>query len=311
MGTQGKLMVTAMTRSSPRALSVDVAIPHLLADGAAQAQVHSVFRRVINVVTPAGQLISLCGREHDDAPWSLRADVDGWAAWRVQAGAAVYADLDAVTVHDGGPRISLGGVRAWDAVAEPITADRDRLIDRAHELACVVRASGVPGGALRGPAHDLFAAVVAERISTGLADIVAGELAGHADDVEVAASSLLGLGPGLTPSGDDALTGLALVVSRPGSCATRVLPALRRVLSRHVDRTTALSWATLSAAVNGKARQRFLDLVDILVSRDHAEPVLLRERAGRVIGIGRTSGTDIACGVLAGIELEIQLRGRS
>jgi hypothetical protein len=302
-------MVTAMVRPSTRALSIDVALIRLLAEGAVEGRVHSVFRRVVNVMTPGGQLISICGRGHDDAPWSLRADVDDWTAWNIETGDVVSADCAAVTVHGGGPRVGLALAQTWNAAAAPIGADPAQLTDRAHELADVIRVAGVPGGALAGPTPDPFAALVAERIAGGLADMVTAELAGNADDLEAAASSLLGLGPGLTPAGDDALTGLALVVARHGSRATSVLPALRRVLQRHPDRTTALSCATLWAALDGRGRQRLLDLGDTLVSHQDPAPLLLREHAERVIGIGHTSGTDIACGVLAGIELEIQRRG--
>jgi hypothetical protein len=302
-------MVTAMARPSTRALSVDVELIRLLAEGAVEGSVHSVFRRVVNVMTPGGQLISMCGRGLDDAPWSLRADVDDWTACNIEPGGVVSADGDAVTVHGGGPRVDLALAQTWTAAAVPITADPPQLTDRAHRLADVIRIAGVPGGAVAGLAPDRFAALVVERIARGLADIVTAELAGNAADLEAAASSLLGLGPGLTPAGDDALTGLALVVAQPGSLATTVLPALRRVLQRQTEGTTELSRATLWAALDGRGRQRLLDLVDTLVSHQDPAPPLLREHVGRVIGIGHTSGTDIACGVLAGIELEIQRRG--
>ncbi|GAA2503088.1 hypothetical protein GCM10009858_46440 [Terrabacter carboxydivorans] len=102
---------------------------------------------------------------------------------------------------------------------------------------------------------------------------------------------------------------MALVASRPGSLATTVLPALRHALGRHGDRTTDLSRATLWAALDGRGRQRLLDLVHTLVSFDDFGPLLLRKRAAHVIAIGHTSGSDIASGVLAGIQLELQLRG--
>ena len=298
-----------MARPSTRALSVDVCLTRLLARGEIAARVHSIFDRVINVMAPDGQLISLCSRANDDAPWSLRVDVDDWTSWVVEPGAMVHANRDAVILPGDAPRIDLVGAQAWEALATPLTSNTTQLTDRALELAAIIRLAGVAGGALPVPATDPFATLVAARIRTGLADVVAGELAGRVDRVEAAAASLLGLGPGLTPAGDDVLTGLALMVARPGSRSTTVLPALRNVLQVHTNRTTALSRATLSAALDGGAPQRLIDLLDTLVSPDDHEPLLLRQRADRVIRIGHTSGTDIACGVLAGIELELQLRG--
>ncbi|GAA2503096.1 hypothetical protein [Terrabacter carboxydivorans] len=192
-------MVTAMARPSTRALSVDAAVSGVLADAMGRARVHSVFRRVIALGTPAGQLLSLCGRDADDAPWSLRADVDDWTGWEVPTGAVADVDSDAI-VLPGGARITLAGARLWHAVPAPVTADRAELTARADELAAAIRDLGVAGGAVPGPAPDPFAAAVAERVRTGLAGIMTGELAGRGEDVESAAAPPAGSRPRTHPS---------------------------------------------------------------------------------------------------------------
>lgn len=302
-------MVIAQATPSLHALSIDAELSDGLRLEGSTARVHSVFEHVINVITPTQRLIALCGRQHDDRPWSLRANVDDWLAWTIEVGAVLHVDREAVRFADHGPQVDLRRAQVWKPLTTAMTATTAQLSDRACLLSDLIRSTGVPGGALLGPAHDPFAAAVSDRIRRGLADIAGGELAGHSAGIEVAASSLIGLGPGLTPAGDDVLTGLALVVARPGSHTTTVLPALRTTLKLHLHRTTAVSGATLSAALGGRAPQRLLDLIDLLVSSDDAGIPLLRRRAEHVADIGHTSGTDLLSGVLAGIELEIQRRG--
>jgi len=306
-------MVTATARRTAHALSIDVALARLLGESAGDGRVHSVFRRVINVVAPDGRLVSLCARDSDDAPWSVRVDVADWSGWGIVVDATVRLGPDGILLEGDAPcTIALPAAREWDAGSVSITADRGILEARARELSGIIRTAGVAGGALAAEGRDPFAAIVAGRIAAGLVDIVTGELDGDVDRVDRAVGALLGLGPGLTPAGDDVLTGLVLVASRPGSRTTIVRPAIAAMLDRHGRRTTDLSVATLRAALGGRARQRLVDLVDAAVGepRELDGPGGgLRARADRVIGIGHTSGTDILSGVLAGLELEIQRRG--
>ncbi|WP_327087913.1 DUF2877 domain-containing protein [Nonomuraea sp. NBC_01738] len=114
--------------------------------------------------------------------------------------------------------------------------------------------------------------------------------------------ALLGLGPGLTPAGDDFLTGLALVSALSGSRLGPFAGALREVLAVHQKRTTPLSATTIAEALDGRARASLHTLLDTLPHHDLAP-------ARRVLAIGHTSGTDILSGLAAGLHLERELRG--
>lgn len=118
------------------------------------------------------------------------------------------------------------------------------------------------------------------------------------------ALSLLGLGPGLTPSGDDALLGALLLRARrtglpAGLAKTNQDPALEPGAAGRLQearrRTTTLSANLLELAARGLADQRLLALAD------HVNAGAPCDRA--FLDWGAHSGTD----VLLGMALEDRL----
>lgn len=131
----------------------------------------------------------------------------------------------------------------------------------------------------------------------------------HAAAMRVAAgverpASLVGLGPGLTPSGDDAvagaLLGLRLVrrTSRVGALAAALAPALAA--------TTDLSGSLLLAAAQGYAAPPVVELLTAL-SAGAPAPVL-RRRVAAVLAIGHSSGADLLTGVHAALAVSAEAR---
>jgi hypothetical protein len=110
------------------------------------------------------------------------------------------------------------------------------------------------------------------------------------DALKIAAASLGGLGPGLTPAGDDTLSGILFAV-RSLSGAT-VEPALLNV-ARSV-RTTDLAAATLEAAAGGYHIEPVHDLVMAGASGDRGAA---SRAAAALDRFGSSSGRDVAFGL--------------
>lgn len=104
---------------------------------------------------------------------------------------------------------------------------------------------------------------------------------------------LVGLGPGLTPAGDDVLCGMLLGLRATGREADRA--ALERSVSRLLGRTTALSATLLRQAAAGYAVPTLVDLLHAW-HRDTA-PADLAELAAEVADIGHTSGRALLLGL--------------
>ena len=108
------------------------------------------------------------------------------------------------------------------------------------------------------------------------------------DGLPGAADALLGLGPGLTPAGDDVLAGVLVthVHLGPG------LPALAARVRERAAATTALSADLLGHAAHGRAAPQVLGLLDALVGARPVAPAL-----ADLLAVGSTSGSDTATGV--------------
>ena len=115
-----------------------------------------------------------------------------------------------------------------------------------------------------------------------------------------AVARLVGRGPGLTPSGDDALAGALLVAHALGT-GTALADAVRARLGA----TTAVSAALLDAAADGYAARPVVTLVDAAVA---ADPDAVRRALPAVLAIGHTSGADTVTGIRAALH---SLAGRA
>lgn len=113
-----------------------------------------------------------------------------------------------------------------------------------------------------------------------------------------AATLLIGLGPGFTPSGDDLVGGLMLALTASGRAPLRndLWHALRPELD---DLTTPPSAMHLSAAADGMAAEPIHHLLDDILPGGTAA---LGDRLAAVTRLGHTSGWDIAAGVILGLE---------
>jgi hypothetical protein len=202
----------------------------------------------------------------------LEVRVSANALWLGQAGRVdlrVAATVGVEPRAEAGPREPAGSL-----VATALARTRGGLLPAA-------------AGVLRlGPTPDeLLARVAAPR----LARLAVATDRLDAAECRCAAIALLGLGPGLTPSGDDVLVGWVAALWASTREARRLVQEVRaELLAAAAERTTALSGAFLSAALAGAI----------------AEPLhRFVRRPGPVsvdglLQVGATSGADSLAGYL-------------
>jgi hypothetical protein len=117
-----------------------------------------------------------------------------------------------------------------------------------------------------------------------------------------AVAALVGLGAGLTPSGDDFLCGFLAAVraSDPGLMEGReeLIKALNDAAKRNLQRTTQISAGLIRCAAQNFWPLPLVDLAEAL-ARDR-EPGALRA-LDELCGLGHSSGSDMATGFLFGL----------
>jgi hypothetical protein len=145
------------------------------------------------------------------------------------------------------------------------------------------------------PARDLFAQHCGGAPLRALcADLAAAALTGR--DVRPALLGLVGAGPGLTPSGDDAVCGLLLTLRAGCPVDDR---RLRGALSEALPRTTSLSASLLSAAAQGYAVPQ---VTRLLRAAARGDARALARHLPPVLAVGHSSGRDLLTGVLGALD---------
>ena len=114
---------------------------------------------------------------------------------------------------------------------------------------------------------------------------------------ERAALRVLGLGPGLTPSGDDFVGGVFFALHHaPRSHWRAALPAVQaRFRTAAACATNVISAALLDDLMDGHSHQALHDLLDALHAED---PARIQAATTAMLGIGASSGADMLCGVV-------------
>jgi hypothetical protein len=123
----------------------------------------------------------------------------------------------------------------------------------------------------------------------------------HLTDCLAAADQLLGLGSGLTPSGDDWITGYILYHARMDLAKKQsVLPFIASLGAELTfsayQKTTCISANRLDAAQKGWSEAFFLSAIDYLFNTSSSNP---QELADKIYQFGHSSGVDTFIGITA------------
>jgi hypothetical protein len=219
----------------------------------ARGTVAAVFSRAAYLRLPAG-LVALTTRDVPPGPIHARGDLP---IHRLAAGDTVTVDVSCATVWEGTALtpavLAAGAGTALDALA------------------------GAPASALADPAFE-------PRLTRATRCVDGGDLGGAVD-------AIAGLGPGLTPAGDDALAGILLVFGahdRPSAVA-----AAERARTNDIARAF-LSWA---------ARGQSIEPVHRLLAAGDAGAA--SAALADLLRFGHSSGADLALGLGLGLRVLI------
>lgn len=152
---------------------------------------------------------------------------------------------------------------------------------------------------IRDPRNPGVISAVADRAHPAMA-VLADWVTGDRDDaarVKEAVSRLIGLGPGLTPSGDDFLVGM--LVTLKALQQDRLHNSLASIIGDIAPgQTSPISEAHLRAAVSGLASEALHDAVsEIAAGGERLRPAL-----DELTSIGHSSGWDSLAGAVTAME---------
>lgn len=231
----------------------------------------------------AGRVLPVVTADAVPLPTALRLAVaSGEVDWGVAAADVVTVGLGRVVL----PGVDLVVARTWrPARVRRVTAS-------AGSVPPALGASGpeTGGGWLADGIRSLLLALECGRGRPG------DRFGTHdSDAVAPSVAVLVGRGPGLTPSGDDALAGALLVAHALGRSAPLAAAVRARLAA-----TTAVSAALLDAAADGFAACDVVTLVDAALAGDDTTVEALLPR---VLAMGHTSGRDTVAGIRGALDV--------
>lgn len=237
-----------------------------------EGRVQDVFEHVVNLRV-CGQLLSVTTRHAGGSARFLMTCAERFAPYALEPGQLCM--LQAQRVEFGPLLIFIDNAPLWSGVLD-----------------------GNARGAASWETERRFQAILT-RLRPHAGGGESARLAGLSEKEQVlqAVQSLIGLGQGLTPSGDDMLLGYIAVYNHLGEDAA-LRETLHEAVLHNLDRTTDLSAQILRDALCGHYHEYVQSLVAALCS-DEAErlDVLLP----RLLQLGARSGGDMACGMAAAL----------
>lgn len=268
--------------------------------------VHSVYRSTVNIWWPSNEWLVIGTRSSLLMPNMIRLhDAIDFVSFPLFIKSGSKVDI-----YDG--RLYMNGY-SWCALdashSSALTIPTVEQIAYADAIALLtqsISANGCPGGAMLpwlALAGQAAPQTLHERQLHGALQQLAEDAgSGSEGRLYEGAARLVGMGIGLTPSGDDFLTGLfaALAAADP---AHRQWPARERGLwlSRARGRTTFVAYEMLRHVLGGKVNQALLQLIQALDARTGASAGQIQLYIKQLLAIGSTSGTDMAAGLAFGL----------
>ncbi len=288
-----------------QAISIGEAVP----PGDFDATVHSVFREAINLrLIPDGTLVTIVASSEADLPQGIRVDTPVGFSFETSI-PGPQATCRGETVHLGSVSIALRGARRWKcdlpalradlanpAVSAAWTSVWQALSRRQLESNADIVAASLLGS------DQTSRSVVAARAGAAMKGLIRATRGHDLPGAEASARGLIGLGHGLTPSGDDVLVGyLAGLWCALADDAGRQEFAARLGLTIVASsaQTNEISRAYLSHAALGQVSSKLAALAEA-ICRGMESPALF-ERAMAAMQVGHTSGLDAVTGLLLGL----------
>lgn len=288
------------------ATAVSDAVLRVLQDGPCLGAIDGVFRRAVNLAVPAapGGLIALLDADLG-LPYGIACRI---SALGLSAGMTVLVDARGIYVPAAGVRVEIDEATCIDRVAlSPMRWGPPGAAAARARLARSLVLDG-PRGAGLAPLLDPEAprSAFAARVEAALVSVIAALRDG---DVTMAARdgrALVGLGVGLTPSGDDALVGLTAALAATGHPAARTIA--RAWAAGAAERTTTVGAALLAHAARLEFAGVLRSVIGAILRGDESE---VRRMVRTALSWGATSGADTLVGVLAGLEVVLEPSMRS
>ena len=288
-----------------RAISMGYAVPNENFD----SSVHSVFPSALNLrLDGENGLLTLIASDEGDLPQGIRLDAPAdFSFEKIETGERAVCGAGILHFENTSLTVQLSGARRWKCdlsalefdITNPKVFSARSLVWEALNKRQRFKESEVV-------AEDLFRfdserTNISRRVGEAMRQLIY-DTQRYELTADSSITSLIGLGPGLTPSGDDLLVGYMAglwCTVRDKSERAQFIASLGETISQLSNNTNDISRTYLFHAVHGQVSSRLANLAEAISrGEDHKHLFQLAEAAMK---IGHTSGMETVTGLLVGL----------
>ncbi|TGE31510.1 DUF2877 domain-containing protein [Desulfosporosinus sp. Sb-LF] len=289
-----------------------------------KGKVHTVFRRVINIVWPDGNLSSISRVDVSNGPANIVTSLpvtSDFTHYGIEPGTLVRLDSDLTMLNIGSLSVSLKNATLWESpIAHfgaplPLSQIKANLVEVGRWVNLTNSTSSgltklfphlesLRSGTYLPPSNtDPVTFLAGQAINSLLPALRTADRT----SIKESASSLIGLGPGLTPSGDDYLAGLLLSLAAAAKLLPESFTLAQNELSNTViglapGLTNDLSYQMLLFAARETGSELMENMVVALFCATQTKSSLI-QAAVDLSAVGASSGFDQLLGIMSGASL--------
>ncbi|MDP8249104.1 MAG: DUF2877 domain-containing protein [Candidatus Tritonobacter lacicola] len=259
-------------------------------------RVHSIFDQAINVEFDGLGLVTVISPRKYNGPAFIKACPFSSLKGMLRVRSRAVLTGEELVFPSPGVRIPLDGARPWSGKTKINRfAGNDELAAKVSVFQEVI------------VSHRDGREAVEQRIDKLENSILSGEPL----QIKRALDTIIGLGDGLTPAGDDVLLGLLCFISSVpseirGEHFNKFLETFSLMLEDHINSTTFISYSLLKYGLEGRFVEPLSDLCVAILS-DGGDG--LGKNLERLLGVGASSGINMLKGVVLGVDLYLAPKG--
>lgn len=271
--------------------------------GSCPVKIHSIFRSAVNLQPcSGGNLIMLLSHESADHPQGIRlATAEDFTTHGLQPKFTGSLHDDGISLDrpEGAAPLQISFSKATRLRHEPLPLIQHlgATWKAGVDLLDSLQAQANTDLRIRNLVADACAqGILGERLTTAALELGESVRTGALNPARRAISRLVGLGLGLTPSGDDFLCGFMAAAHCRLGAQSQFLRELERSVLAWLENTNAISATFLRCAAEGKVSGALQALAEALQGGTHCRNALVN-----LCAFGHSSGMDITTGFLYGL----------
>ena len=268
--------------------------------------VHSVFPHAINIILSHNKLLTFLPKEREDYrnPLSIVLDEENFSSWNIEKGDKLYLNKETISFNEKNIEIDISGKFIWDSgfryfgtlLSPPL------ILKNIRHIKFFLKIMNWDRGMLPLIVSDFKDNVYTKTIKPYISKLETWNfLERNTGEIKDIVAPIIGLGDGLTPSGDDFLSGFMLILFYMGKylkLEDKVNVINSTIIAIAYDKTNIISRHFLEYAAHGDT---FFLLREIIKDTLFKKSLNL-DNFKKLVNFGSTSGASILSGLIFGLE---------